>query len=707
LSQKCLPLKKLAIYFINNSFVRAVQRACTLLIPLILIDSLCYLIACLPIPSFQNFLFGDGYILRSLTDIVVDVNDDFLGIIFVFLIGISYRRDSKINGVQKLSCAITCVICFLINIGYGRDDFSLDYVGKPGMFSAIITCFIACPLFYIAYTSFDKLMNNKTKMVDPYLSTAIRSVPILTFVPITFYVIRDFVWFFTGYLNLQEFLFEGVARGIFNLLSFSDILQTIVYLFLTHIIWLTGTNGKMALDWIRIDEHMVNSHGNMIAAIKGGGIPNIVTCEFINSFCCIGGAGCVLALAILSICKSKKKTERGFSTLALVPTVFNINEVLTYGVPLIMNPLYVIPYIAAPIVNACFTYFFMYFEIVPRTINGVDWAMPIIFSGYISTSDIRGALLQIFLLLVDVMIYYPFYKLSLTFRENKYKNSIRDLEVILREKEIVEEPFRIDHLDYANKYTARRLSNDLREDIKNGKLAMFYQAQSLPNGEYAGAEALIRWKHESAGYIYPPLVIALAKEGGFLNVIEHFIFDSAASTIHMLEEDGKLCPKISVNITGTSMAYTGFEEMIDSVVSKYGIQRSNLCIEITEQESIASIKALSSIREKGHVLYIDDFGMGHTSIYYLESGIFEVVKLDGFIISRILTDDNAHEIVRSVIKLSHKLNMKVYAEYVETTDQKEELKKMGCDVFQGGLYSKALPKEEFYKKIIDIDGRFS
>jgi len=96
----------------------------------------------------------------------------------------------------------------------------------------------------------------------------------------------------------------------------------------------------------------------------------------------------------------------------------------------------------------------------------------------------------------------------------------------------------------------------------------------------------------------------------------------------------------------------------------------------------------------GHRLAIDDFGMGHTSIKYLQAHIFDVVKLDGSITKLVLKDGSSNQIVSSLAELSRKMNMITIAEYVDNEPQRDELKRLGCDIFQGYLYGKPVPVEE-------------
>ena len=214
-------------------------------------------------------------------------------------------------------------------------------------------------------------------------------------------------------------------------------------------------------------------------------------------------------------------------------------------------------------------------------------------------------------------------------------------------------------------------------------------------------EALIRWKHPEIGFIYPPLIIQLAKEKKVLHKLEEYIIDEAAHVLSRLEP---LIPqdfKISVNITNESLAWEDLEEHIAEAVEKYKISSKYLCLEITEQDALSSSDVVTdkirNLKARGHRFLIDDFGMGHTSLMYLQTNYFDVVKLDGALTRDILTNERNRDIISSIVYLGKSLHFKIIAEYVETKEQRNKLKELGCDAFQGYLYSKPLEFDELIR----------
>ena len=133
-------------------------------------------------------------------------------------------------------------------------------------------------------------------------------------------------------------------------------------------------------------------------------------------------------------------------------------------------------------------------------------------------------------------------------------------------------------------------------------------------------------------------------------------------------------------------------------VEASAIDPARLWIEITEQDAIDTttdaLEKLKRIKAKGHHLLIDDFGMGHTSVAYLKTNLFDIIKLDGSITRNVLQDGNNQKIVASLIQLGRTMRLKVIAEYVDNIPQRDKLQSLGCDAFQGYLYSQPISADD-------------
>ena len=152
--------------------------------------------------------------------------------------------------------------------------------------------------------------------------------------------------------------------------------------------------------------------------------------------------------------------------------------------------------------------------------------------------------------------------------------------------------------------------------------------------------------------------------------------------------------KLSFNVTAKSVVDPEFLQFCIQMDNKYGFKGKNLCLEVTEQSYLAfddtTIKALEALRNTGLLLAIDDFSMGQTSIHYIKDNLFDIIKLDGSLIQELFSHKNNREIISSIVQLTSTLNMSVIAEFVETEQQRDTLYELGCDIYQGHLYSPAI-----------------
>ena len=214
-----------------------------------------------------------------------------------------------------------------------------------------------------------------------------------------------------------------------------------------------------------------------------------------------------------------------------------------------------------------------------------------------------------------------------------------------------------------------------------------------------GAEGLLRWKHSIGGFIYPPLVIILAKEEGFLDELGEYIINKACIDLKKSEKLLRNPVKFSVNISPDQLDDPKLPEQIKNIISSNDINPNMLGIEITEQIALSGsqiiIERINAIHNLGIKLIMDDFGMGHSSLIYLQNNNFDIVKLDGSLVKEILTNKRSSEIIMTIVNLSKNLEFDIVVEYVENIDQRDKLYGLGCEIYQGYYYSKAIPFEEF------------
>jgi EAL domain-containing protein (putative c-di-GMP-specific phosphodiesterase class I) len=227
---------------------------------------------------------------------------------------------------------------------------------------------------------------------------------------------------------------------------------------------------------------------------------------------------------------------------------------------------------------------------------------------------------------------------------------------------------------------------------------LYYQPQIDYDGSVFGVEALLRWKHDTYGFIYPPLAISLAEEANLIDSLGNWIFSQSCSDIRTIRQAGYEDLSLSVNVSAVQLENEEFIPRLKEILEKNSLSRQLLQIEITEQIALAGskkiIEQISSIKKLGIKLAMDDFGMGHSSLRYLKEYDFDTIKLDGSLVREVASSMNCRNIISSIVYLSKSLNCSVIAEYVEEEEQREALYELGCERYQGYLYSEPLPLDE-------------
>lgn len=243
------------------------------------------------------------------------------------------------------------------------------------------------------------------------------------------------------------------------------------------------------------------------------------------------------------------------------------------------------------------------------------------------------------------------------------------------------------------------LDSELRKAIENREFTLVYQPKiHTISKEIIGIEALVRWNNEKLGHVSPAEFIDYAEESGLIIPLSEIIFDLACEGHHRLVAAGYSKLPISINVSSLHFQQQGFLESIQTILERNNASAQNFEIELTERTVMNSaqetVSKLVKLKQLGFKLSIDDFGTGYSSLSYLVRFPLDILKIDRSFIQHICSLDDKQAIVDAIIQMAHRLQMKVVAEGVETSQQAELLETMGCDYIQGYYYSKPLPIEE-------------
>ena len=251
-------------------------------------------------------------------------------------------------------------------------------------------------------------------------------------------------------------------------------------------------------------------------------------------------------------------------------------------------------------------------------------------------------------------------------------------------------------------YNRKFVEDNIDTAIREGQLQMYLQPKySISQNRIIGAEALVRWHHPDRGLIYPMEFLPVIEEDGFITKVDYYIWKKAGEFLRRCREAGiEDCP-ISVNLSRRHLQDREFIRVLEHIVDVYGIRKHLLELEITETMEEHVSQAARDIKEQGFKLLMDDFGSGYSSLNILLETPFDVLKLDRKFMENMMLSDKGRLILKHVIIMAEQLKLGLIAEGVETREQVEMLKQMGCDQVQGYYYAKPMPSEEFYQQLLE------
>ena len=396
----------------KNKYLIAVRDGFLLSMPLLIVGSFFLLIANFPIPGWSDFwarFFGEDWVsyFAKPTDATFSI------MAMLAVVGIGYSFAEQMN-VDKLFGAASAMVSWFLIMPYevllegggSVKGIPLDWVGSKGIFVGIICAFLSIHIY--------AWVNKKgwvIKMPEGVPPTVVKSFAAL--IPagvsmLVFFVI-NIVFAMTPFHSAFDFIFTILQVPLLKLGNTLPAM-VIAYIFL-HLFWFFGVNGGSVVAAVFNPILQTLSAENLAAYQAGAPIPNIICQQFQDLFATFGGCGSALSLmiAMLLFCRSKRIRELG--KLSLVPGLFGINEPIVFGLPIVLNPMILIPFMLVPTINIVISYICMSIGLVPLCSGvAIPWTMPVVLSGFLSTGW-QGAVLQLVLLVLGIFVYMPFIKM--------------------------------------------------------------------------------------------------------------------------------------------------------------------------------------------------------------------------------------------------------------------------------------------------------
>jgi diguanylate cyclase (GGDEF)-like protein/PAS domain S-box-containing protein len=248
------------------------------------------------------------------------------------------------------------------------------------------------------------------------------------------------------------------------------------------------------------------------------------------------------------------------------------------------------------------------------------------------------------------------------------------------------------------------IESALRGALQARQFSLWYQPQvELASNRPVGAEALLRWRHAELGTVSPAKFIPVAEETGLIAAIGDWVLEQVCEQLALWSRVCEL--RLSLNLSiGQLRDSRGFLDRAQAIIRGSGIDPARLEFEITETLLASNVaehaRVLRALGALGCTIAVDDFGTGYSSLSYLKRLPIDTVKIDRAFVRDIVTDPDDAAIVGAVVAMARKLKLEVVAEGVETAPQLAVLRELGCDRYQGYVFSSALPPEEFAEKFL-------
>ncbi|AWP36022.1 PTS cellobiose transporter subunit IIC [Heyndrickxia coagulans] len=388
----------------SQRHLRALRDGILLSMPLIIIGSFFLILGNLPINGYTDWLAKIE--LAPVFNKIVNGSFGLMAIIAVFGIARSLADHYEVDGV---SAGVVALASFVIVtpdvVAKTGSGIPYAFVGSGGLFVAILIGLISAEVFrFFVQKNFTiKMPEGVPVAVEKSFAALIPGFMVI--------LVWSLVYLLLGLAGVDNIhtLLTGILGKPLGALG-SSLWGTLIIIALNSLFWFVGIHGANTINPVIQPIWLQNTDANRIAFQAGHALPHIVTNEFMMNFVWMGGGGTTIGLVICLWLFARSKNNKAMGSLSVAPGVFNINEPVLFGLPVVLNFKLLIPFVLTPMITAVITYFSMATGLVAKPAGiVVPWTMPPVISGYLATGGkISGAVIQLITLALSVGIYYPF-----------------------------------------------------------------------------------------------------------------------------------------------------------------------------------------------------------------------------------------------------------------------------------------------------------
>lgn len=383
----------------DQRHLKAIRDGVVSLIPLLLMGSLFLIIAFPPIARLAEMVKPYVSALCSVNNATMGLMGLMASFSIAYSLAASYKMDS-------LGSALISVATFMLATPFTKDgNITSAWMGSKGLFVAMLIA-----IFVVEVQRYMIKKNLVIRMPEGVPPAVARSFMSLApgFICITVvFLINSMLSL--GASNVQDIIYKILAAPLLSLGG--SLPAFLLAIFFAQLLWSVGIHGAALVGGVMSPVYLTLAQQNAAAKAAGLAVPNIICQQLWDVYGNIGGSGATFALAIMLVTIARSKQLKALGKSAIGPAFFAINEPIIFGMPIVMNPVLMIPFIFAPIISITIAYFAIDAGLVDKLFAMAPWTTPPIVNAFIDAGDIRAAVLQLFCFCITGAIYYPFFKM--------------------------------------------------------------------------------------------------------------------------------------------------------------------------------------------------------------------------------------------------------------------------------------------------------
>lgn len=401
----------LSVAISNNKYLLALRDAFMLAFPITMFASIILIIQNIPSAFGFDKFFPKAYtsFMNNLLGVVPNATMNIMAVFVTF--GIAYYL-AKETSDQPIFAGVVSLSAFILLIPFyvtedGGAYIPISKLGAQGMFVAIAVGIIVGKLYSKLEEA--KITIKMPEQVPPAIAKSFEAI-IPAFIVLLLFAIIRYILTLTSYGNVFDLVYKGLQAPLESLGS--SLPSTLIAIFMAQIFWWFGVHGQILVNSVMDPIWNSLALQNYAAFTAGEPVSHIISASFMGIFPIIGGNGMTLGVIILAIFIARSTRLKQLSRMILPSSIFNISEPITFGLPVVLNPVIIIPWVIGPMIAVTIDYFVIKMGLVPAPIGiSVPWTTPVFLGGWLATNSIRGGILQVFNVVLVALIWAPFLRI--------------------------------------------------------------------------------------------------------------------------------------------------------------------------------------------------------------------------------------------------------------------------------------------------------